>query len=170
MATSKDELDGAFPGLSREQNQNLRNLGLRVTLPRALILRMIQESPERHLSAEDVYKKLIDQHSDVGLATVYRVLSQFENAGILIRNVFDSNKAVYEMNEGSHHDHLVCVECGAVHEFTSKPLEDLQKKIAASEGYEPANHQLAIYGYCSDCVKSRRVRGNVDGLPEFFNN
>lgn len=161
-SAARVELDGVFLRLGKEQNEKLQVLGIRATLSRALVLRAIQDCPKRHLSAVDIYKILVDQKLDViGLATIYRILSQFESAGILIRSAFGSKRAVYELNDRPR-SQLVCVDCGAVHEFDSKALEDLQREISASEGYELAEQQLAIYGCCSDCRNSRGGRGGAE--------
>lgn len=137
---------------------DLKNAGLRATLPRKQVLEIIRRSEHRHLSAEDVYRRILDQGLDVGLATVYRVLSQLEGAGLLSRNVFDGGKAVFEINEGRHHDHLICLTCGRVDEFSNEAIEVLQRKVAAAQGYELANHRLALYGYCAVCVAARKER------------
>ena len=132
---------------------NLKSSGLKATLPRLKILEIFQNSPVRHLSAEDVYKILLNDSMDVGLATVYRVLTQFEQAQILHRNHFETGKAVFELNQGSHHDHLVCVDCGKVEEFYDAEIEQRQHLIATQRGFTIAEHALAIYGNCTkkDC-------------------
>jgi Fur family ferric uptake transcriptional regulator len=136
---------------------DLKASGLKATLPRLKILDIFQSSAVRHLSAEDVYKILLAENMDVGLATVYRVLMQFEQAGLLSRNHFESGKAVFELNEGSHHDHLVCVDCGRVEEFFDEEIEARQNKIAAERGFRLAEHALALYGTCTkqDCPHKR---------------
>jgi len=134
---------------------DLKNAGLKATLPRKQILEIIRSNEHRHLSAEDVYRRLQDHGSDVGLATIYRALSQLEGAGLLSRNVFDGGKAVFEINEGHHHDHLICLACGRVDEFSNEAIEVLQRKVAAAQGYELADHKLALYGYCAPCVAAR---------------
>lgn len=131
----------------------LKASGLKATLPRLKILEIFQSSPVRHLSAEDVYKLLLAENLDVGLATVYRVLTQFEQAGILQRNHFESGKAIFELNEGSHHDHLVCLDCGKVEEFYDAEIERRQTEIAKEHGFEIADHSLALYGRCAECQK-----------------
>ena len=128
---------------------NLKSSGLKATLPRLKILEIFQNSPVRHLSAEDIYKVLLNDKIDVGLATVYRVLTQFEQAEILHRNHFESGKAVFELNEGSHHDHLVCLDCGKVEEFYDAEIEQRQQLIATQRGFTIAEHALAIYGNCT---------------------
>lgn len=132
---------------------NLKSSGLKATLPRLKILEIFQGSTVRHLSAEDVYKLLLAENLDVGLATVYRVLTQFEQAGLLSRNHFESGKAVFELNEGSHHDHLVCLDCGLVEEFFDEEIEKRQQRIAEERGFKLSEHALALYGTCmkQDC-------------------
>lgn len=127
----------------------LKASGLKATLPRIKILDIFHNSQVRHLSAEDVYKILLAENMDVGLATVYRVLTQFEQAGLLSRNHFESGKAVFELNEGSHHDHLVCMDCGRVEEFFDDEIEKRQQKIAGERGFNLAEHALALYGHCT---------------------
>ncbi|MBC3869899.1 MULTISPECIES: ferric iron uptake transcriptional regulator [Undibacterium] len=128
---------------------NLKASGLKATLPRLKILEIFQNSKVRHLTAEDVYKILLNDNMDVGLATVYRVLTQFEQAGLLHRNHFETGKAIFELNEGSHHDHLVCLDCGRVEEFFDAGIEQRQTAIAAERGFKIADHALAIYGNCT---------------------
>ena len=132
---------------------DLKSSGLKATLPRLKILEIFQGSTVRHLSAEDVYKLLLAENLDVGLATVYRVLTQFEQAGLLSRNHFESGKAVFELNEGSHHDHLVCLDCGLVEEFFDDEIEKRQHRIAEERGFKLTEHALALYGNCvkDDC-------------------
>ncbi len=127
----------------------LKNSGLKATLPRIKVLEVFQRSTQRHMSAEDVYKHLLAEGADVGLATVYRVLMQFEQAGILSRNHFESGKAVFELNEGKHHDHLVCLDCGRVEEFYDPEIEKRQKSIAQTRGFELQDHALALYANCT---------------------
>ncbi|MEO7031056.1 MAG: ferric iron uptake transcriptional regulator [Herbaspirillum sp.] len=126
----------------------LKASGLKATLPRLKILEIFQNSSVRHLSAEDVYKALLAENMDVGLATVYRVLTQFEQAGILNRHHFEAGKAVFELNEGTHHDHLVCLDCGRVEEFFDAEIEKRQQIIAKEHGFELTDHALALYGNC----------------------
>ncbi|HEY5799011.1 MAG TPA: ferric iron uptake transcriptional regulator [Burkholderiaceae bacterium] len=128
---------------------DLKASGLKATLPRLKILDIFQSSSVRHLSAEDVYKILLADNMDVGLATVYRVLMQFEQAGLLSRNHFESGKAIFELNEGSHHDHLVCLDCGRVEEFFDEEIEARQQKVALERGFQIAEHALALYGNCT---------------------
>jgi Fur family ferric uptake transcriptional regulator len=131
--------------------RELKGSGLKVTVPRLKVLDLFQHSPERHLTAEDVYRKLLEEHSDIGLATVYRVLTQFEQAGLLVRHHFEGGKAVYELNEGAHHDHLVCLQCGRVEEFYDAEIEKRQGKVARDRGFAIHDHSLQIY---ADCVKA----------------
>ena len=130
---------------------DLKASGLKATLPRLKILEIFQNSEVRHLTAEDVYKILLTENMDVGLATVYRVLTQFEQAGILERSHFESGKAVYELNEGTHHDHLVCTVCGKVEEFYDAEIERRQQMIAKDKGWELQDHAMSLYGVCNDC-------------------
>jgi Fur family ferric uptake transcriptional regulator len=127
----------------------LKNTGLKVTLPRLKILEIFQKSDQRHLTAEDVYRVLLQDGSDVGLATVYRVLAQFEQAGLLSRNHFESGKAVYELDQGEHHDHLVCLDCGRVEEFYDAQIEQRQQAVAQSKGFAIADHTLSLYAHCT---------------------
>ena len=127
----------------------LKASGLKATLPRLKILEIFQNSEVRHLSAEDVYKILLSDNLDVGLATVYRVLTQFEQAGLLQRNHFETGKAVFELNEGTHHDHLVCLDCGMVEEFFDAEIESRQQDIAKERGFKLHEHALALYGTCT---------------------
>ncbi len=131
--------------------KDLKNAGLKATLPRLKILELFEKSDNRHLSAEDVYKILLNSGDDVGLATVYRVLTQFEDAGLLIRHHFESGKAVFELNQGDHHDHIVCVKCGIVEEFYDEEIERRQQKAAESRGFKIQDHSLMIYGVCEKC-------------------
>lgn len=128
---------------------DLKASGLKATLPRLKILEIFQNSAVRHLTAEDVYKILLTENMDVGLATVYRVLTQFEQAGLLHRNHFESGKAIFELNEGSHHDHLVCLDCGRVEEFFDEQIEKRQHAVAEERGFSIAEHSLALYGNCT---------------------
>jgi Fur family transcriptional regulator, ferric uptake regulator len=128
-----------------DQNMELRKAGLKVTLPRIKILSILESNPDAHLSAEDVYKSLIDTGEDVGLATVYRVLTQFESAGLVTRHNFDGGHSVFELDRGDHHDHMVDVEDGTVIEFTSEEIEKLQNQIAADRGYNLVEHSLVLY-------------------------
>lgn len=130
---------------------NLKSSGLKATLPRLKILEIFQNSQRRHLSAEDIFRILVSDNSDIGLATVYRVLTQFEQAGLLRRGNFESGKAIYELNEGDHHDHMVCMNCGKVQEFVDPEIEKRQYEITKKYNFLLKEHALAIYGLCSDC-------------------
>ena len=131
-------------------SQDLKNAGLKATLPRLKIINLFETSKLRHMTAEDVYRQLLIEGLDIGLATVYRVLTQFEQAGLLVRHHFESGKAVFELNEGRHHDHLVCMQCGRVEEFYDAEIEKRQAKIASQRGFQIAEHALYLY---ADCVK-----------------
>ncbi|MFO1300882.1 MAG: ferric iron uptake transcriptional regulator [Burkholderiaceae bacterium] len=135
----------------------LKNMGLKATLPRLKILEIFQNGKQRHMSAEDVYRELIAENQEIGLATVYRVLTQFEQAGLLKRSNFESGKAVFELEQGQHHDHLVCLQCGRVEEFYDAEIEKRQQKIAKDRGFSLQEHALALYGNCikPDCVYRR---------------
>jgi Fur family ferric uptake transcriptional regulator len=136
------------------ENHELRKAGLKVTLPRVKILQLLENSETRHLSAEDVYKALIEADEDVGLATVYRVLTQFEAAGLVMRHHFEGGHSVFELSTMEHHDHLVCSKCGIVEEFYDEVIETQQEKIAKKFGFEITDHSLYLYGICSDCQKA----------------
>ena len=138
--------------------EKLNNVGLKATTPRLKVLQIFHASERRHLTAEEVHRHMIEQRADAGLATVYRVLGQLTDVGILSRNVFDSGKAVYELQQEHHHDHLICLECGRVDEFTDEVIEERQRSIAESSGYALAQHQLALYGYCPDCRSARKKK------------
>ena len=127
----------------------LKSSGLKATLPRLKILEVFQTASQRHMTAEDVFKVLLAEGSDIGLATVYRVLMQFEHAGILSRNHFESGKSVFELNEGKHHDHLVCLDCGRVEEFFDAEIERRQKSVAQSRGFDIQEHALSLYAACT---------------------
>jgi Fur family ferric uptake transcriptional regulator len=135
------------------RSDEIKNSGLKATLPRIKILEVFQKTQQRHMTAEDVYKALLDERADIGLATVYRVLTQFEQAGLLSRNHFESGKAVFELNEGHHHDHLVCLSCGRVEEFYDPQIEERQHAIAKERGFTLQEHSLALYASCikTDC-------------------
>ena len=130
------------------ENQDLRRAGLKVTLPRVKILEILAGAATRHLGADDIYRMLLNSSEDVGLATVYRVLTQFEAAGLVTRHHFEGGTAVFELNRGEHHDHVVCVDCGKVEEFADPAIEDLQSAAAARLGFEIADHALTLYGHC----------------------
>ena len=133
--------------------EELKNTGLKATLPRLKILDVFQKGEQRHMTAEDVFRVLLEDRSDVGLATVYRVLTQFEQAGILSRSHFESGKAVYELNEGQHHDHLVCTSCGRVEEFYDAEIEKRQQIVSKGKGWILQDHAMSLYGLCGNCVK-----------------
>jgi Fur family ferric uptake transcriptional regulator len=136
------------------ESSDLRKAGLKVTLPRMKILDILEGSDARHQSAEDVYKILLETGEDIGLATVYRVLTQFESAGLVKRHHFEGGHSVFELNQGDHHDHILCVKCGRVDEFVDEIIEQHQKDIAARLGYELTDHCLYMYGVCSQCKAS----------------
>ena len=136
--------------------EELKSSGLKATLPRIKILEVFQHTSRRHMTAEDVYRSLLAEGSDIGLATVYRVLMQFEQAGLLTRSNFESGKAVFELNEGHHHDHLVCLSCGRVEEFFDPEIEKRQRAIAEARGFELQDHSLALYGRCNRPECQRR--------------
>lgn len=134
------------------ETQELRDVGLKVTLPRLKILEIMErETDERHLSAEQVYKILLSENEEIGLATIYRVLTQFEDARLVTRHHFEGGNSVFELNKGQHHDHVVCVKCGKVDEFTDEVIESRQSMIAKQLGYELTDHSLYLYGLCSEC-------------------
>ncbi|MDB5749866.1 MAG: fur [Ramlibacter sp.] len=138
---------------------NLKNTGLKATLPRLKILDVFQNGEQRHMTAEDVFRVLLQDRSDIGLATVYRVLTQFEQAGILSRSHFESGKAVYELNEGTHHDHLVCLDCGRVEEFYDAEIEKRQHAVAKVKGFQIADHALSLYAHCTKNPCPHKPRG-----------
>lgn len=129
--------------------QSLKNMGLKATFPRLKILELFEKSSLRHMTAEDVYRMLIADNMDIGLATVYRVLTQFEQAGLLERHFFESGKAVFEINRGSHHDHLVCIDCGRVEEFYDGEIERRQNSVAEERGFSIQEHALYLYAQCT---------------------
>lgn len=135
-------------------NLELRRAGLKVTIPRVRILQILEKITTRHLSAEDVYRTLLNQGLDVGLATVYRVLTQFEAAGLVKRHNFEEGHSIFELIQGDHHDHLVCIKCGSVDEFVDEIIEQRQKVVAEQAGYQITDHNLTIYGVCSKCESS----------------
>ncbi|MGE5666375.1 MAG: ferric iron uptake transcriptional regulator [Betaproteobacteria bacterium] len=142
-----------MPNRNPTSSSDLKSMGLKATLPRMKVLEIFQRSTAergvRHMSAEDVYKALIAENIDIGLATVYRVLTQFEQAGLLSRNHFEAGKAMFELDEGAHHDHLVCMDCGRVEEFVDPAIEARQQAIAAERGFRLREHSLALYGECT---------------------
>lgn len=134
-----------------EESQQLKEAGLKITVPRVRILQLLEQSPQHHLSAEDVYKALLESGDDVGLATIYRVLTQFETAGLVTRHNFEGGYSVYELKNTAHHDHLVCLKCGLVDEFMDEIIEQRQQLITEKAGFEMINHSLNIYGTCFQC-------------------
>lgn len=137
------------------ESRDLKKAGLKATLPRIKILHMLEQSNARHLSAEDIYKALLDSGEDVGLATVYRVLTQFEAAGLVTRHHFEGGHSVFEVNEGKHHDHILCVKCGKIEEFMDEVIEERQRAIAKKAGYAMTDHSLYIYGICKNCQQGK---------------
>jgi Fur family transcriptional regulator, ferric uptake regulator len=144
----------------------LKSTGLKATLPRLKILDVFQKGAQRHMTAEDVFRVLLEERSDIGLATVYRVLTQFEQAGILTRSHFESGKSVYELNEGTHHDHLVCLDCGRVEEFYDAEIEKRQQTVAKTKGFMIAEHALSLYAHCTKHPCPNRPTGPANGLRE----
>ena len=132
-------------------SSDLREAGLKATLPRVKILEIMEQSSVRHLSAEDLYKALLEEGEDVGIATIYRVLTQFESAGLVTRHHFEGGISVFELNQGEHHDHILCIKCGKVEEFVDEVIEQRQKDIAEKSGFSMTDHSLNIYGICNDC-------------------
>ena len=132
------------------EDQDLRRAGLKVTFSRMKILELLENSDKRHMSAEDIYKALLDVGKEIGLATIYRVLTQFEAAGLVIRHHFESGQAVFELERGSHHDHLICVKCGKIVEFMDESIESKQEQIAEENGFKISDHSLIIYGVCGN--------------------
>lgn len=135
-----------------EESQQLKNVGLKVTVPRLKVLQILDQSRNHHLSAEDIYKALLEMGEDVGLATVYRVLTQFESAGLVSRHHFEGGYSVFELSQGEHHDHLVCIKCGFVEEFFDEVIEQRQKTIAEKAHFKMTDHALNIYGVCPRCI------------------
>ena len=133
------------------ESQELKDAGLKITLPRVKILQTLESSEVHHVSAEDVYKLLLQNGEEVGLATVYRVLTQFEQAGLVVRHNFEGGHSVFELSSDKHHDHIVCVRCGRVEEFADDEIEQLQKKVADKLGFELTDHNLNMYGLCPEC-------------------
>jgi len=142
------------------ESTDLRNAGLKVTLPRLKILDILAEGSARHMSAEDIYKRLLVANQDIGLATVYRVLTQFEAAGLVTRHHFEGGIAVFELNHGPHHDHIVCVDCGHVEEFVDGGIEERQQAVAERLGFEISDHALILYGHCAkpNCPNQKRLK------------
>lgn len=141
------------------EGKDLRKAGLKVTLPRLKILEILERSGTRHMSAEEIYRRLLGSAEDIGLATVYRVLTQFEAAGLVVRHHFEDGMAVFELNQGAHHDHIVCMDCGQVEEFVDAGIEERQEAIAARLGFTIGEHSLVIYGRCQrpDCPRRKRA-------------
>ena len=133
------------------ESQELKDAGLKITLPRVKILQILESSEVHHVSAEDVYKLLLHNGEEVGLATVYRVLTQFEQAGLVVRHNFEGGHSVFELSSDKHHDHIVCVRCGRVEEFADDEIEQLQEKVADKLGFELTDHNLTMYGLCPEC-------------------
>lgn len=133
------------------ENDPLKEAGLKTTLPRLKILAILENSKVRHVTAEDVYRELLDSDSDIGLATVYRVLTQFESAGLVIRHNFEGGRSVFELNDESHHDHMVCLKCGSVLEFFDETIEQRQRVVAEKAGFAIEDHALYLYGLCKNC-------------------
>jgi Fur family ferric uptake transcriptional regulator len=133
------------------ESQDLRKAGLKVTLPRVKVLEILEHTIQRHMSAEDVYKALLETGEEIGLATVYRVLTQFENAGLVSRLSIDGGHAVFELEDGSHHDHLLCIKCNRIEEFVDDVIEQRQREIALKKGFDMTDHSLYIYGVCDNC-------------------
>ena len=132
-------------------SSDLKEAGLKTTLPRLRILSILEEGNLRHFSAEDVYKELLDAGEDIAFATVYRVLTQFENAGLVLKHNFEGGRSVFELDRGGHHDHMVCVKCNNVTEFYDEAIEERQNLIAAESGFSLQDHSLYLYGLCADC-------------------
>ena len=135
---------------------NLEQAGLKTTQPRLKVLTALETSEIRHMTAEDVYKQLLQSEQEVGLATVYRILTQFETAGLVIRHNFEGGRALYELHDGAHHDHMVCVECGKVFEFVDRTIEQRQRNVAAKAGFVMEDHSLSLYGVCNGMKESGR--------------
>ena len=132
-------------------SQDLKNVGLKTTLPRLRILSILEDGDQRHYTAEDVYKALLDAGEDIAFATVYRVLTQFENAGLVLRHNFEGGRSVFELDDGEHHDHMVCVKCNTVTEFYDGEIENRQQKVADKYKFELQDHSLYLYGICENC-------------------
>tara|TARA_R110002072_G_scaffold98034_3_gene215891 strand:- start:32219 stop:32635 length:417 start_codon:yes stop_codon:yes gene_type:complete len=135
------------------ESQEIKDAGLKITLPRVKILQILESSNIHHMSAEDVYKALLTRGEEIGLATVYRVLTQFEDAGLVVRHNFEGGHSVFEVATEEHHDHIVCVKCGRVEEFRDDEIEARQKSVATNLGFELTDHNLNMYGLCPDCRK-----------------
>lgn len=151
--------DRAGGEASDVEGKDLRKAGLKVTLPRVKILDILEKSGNRHLSAEDIYRRLVDLREDIGLATVYRVLTQFEAAGLVTRHHFAEGMAVFELNAGAHHDHILCLDCGRVEEFVDTEIEARQSAVANRHGFAISDHALVIYGHCQKASCPHRGSG-----------
>ena len=136
--------------------KNLKQAGLKTTQPRLKVLDVLENSENHHMTAEDVYKRLLETEQEIGLATVYRILTQFEAAGLVIRHNFEGGRALYELDNGAHHDHMVCVECGKVFEFVDRTIEQQQRNVAAKAGFSMEDHSLSLYGVCNGMKESGR--------------
>ena len=141
---------------TESDQSDLKTVGLKATFPRLKVLDIFRRAEHRHLSAEDVYRALLAENVEIGLATVYRVLTQFEQAGILSRSQFDGVKAIFELNDGDHHDHLICTHCGSVAEFSDDKIEERQHDVAKKHGFTLESHAMVLYGVCSVCQKSNK--------------
>jgi len=135
------------------ESQELKDAGLKITLPRVKILQILESADVHHVSAEDVYKKLLANGEEIGLATVYRVLTQFEQAGLIVRHNFEGGHSVFELSSDQHHDHIVCLRCGKVEEFNDSEIERRQEEVARGLGFELTDHHLNLYGLCPDCAR-----------------
>ncbi|MEF8792239.1 ferric iron uptake transcriptional regulator [Thiohalorhabdus sp.] len=144
--------------MSRETDE-LKQAGLKATRPRLMILQLLEDAEERHLTAEGVYRSLLDAGEEVGLATVYRVLTQFEQAGLVKRHHFDGERAFFELDEDQHHDHMVCMRCGRVEEFVNDEIERLQQEVAKAHDFKLTSHRMELYGLCSDCRSQEEGEG-----------
>ncbi|HKJ71978.1 MAG TPA: ferric iron uptake transcriptional regulator [Gammaproteobacteria bacterium] len=143
--------------MTRETDE-LKQAGLKATRPRLMILQLLEDAEERHLTAEGVYRSLLDAGEEVGLATVYRVLTQFEQAGLVKRHHFDGERAFFELDENKHHDHMVCVRCGRVEEFVNDEIERLQEQVAREHNFKLTEHRMELYGLCADCREEEEGR------------
>ncbi|PWW46739.1 ferric iron uptake transcriptional regulator [Melaminivora alkalimesophila] len=145
--------------------EELKSTGLKATLPRLKILQIFQSGAQRHMTAEDVFRVLLDERSDIGLATVYRVLTQFEQAGILLRSNFEGGKSIYELNEGEHHDHFICTVCNKVEEFYDPEIERRQQLIARQNGWVVRDHSMELYGQCAECAAAAEQQASTPRKP-----
>ena len=140
-------------------NSDLKKVGLKITAPRIKILQILENAKEHHLSAEEVYRLLVEAGEDIGLATVYRVLTQFQEAGLVKRHHFEEGYSIFELDHGAHHDHLVCIKCGTVKEFVDEMIEDRQRQVAKQAGFSMTDHSLNIYGFCASCqIKNTKAK------------